>query len=195
MHATPSKSDVRAQLRQTADAMSGRLDDLREEITSTGSSVREWMVQNPMASVGGMLATGLAVGLLFGGGSKRRRRKRHAALVESYLDALLEEAHDAAAGAADPDQALKAALRDRVPLVVYSAPKSPSRRTAGEASRGFLQAAFRETLDVLLHTTLSIALREVLETALDEADVEGSVARLLNEDDPPGASAAEDPAA
>lgn len=183
MDAKPSKSDVKAKLRQTADTMSSRLDDLRGEVTSTGSSVRDWLVQNPMASVGGMLAAGLVVGVLFGGGSKRRRRKAHAALIDQYVDALSDEVRQAAKKGTDPDQALEAALRDRVPLVVYTAAQQEPRGAANRLVRNVVG----ETFEVLLHTGLSLVLREVLETVLDDADVEGIVSGMLNDGDVPEA--------
>lgn len=116
-------------------------------------------------SVGGMLATGLAVGLLFGGG-RRARRRRHAELVDRYLAALREEVEEAVDRGEEPGPALEKALRDRVPLVVYTANGNRRRRGGG-----FL----REAGEIIFSTGLSLFAREAIASMLDSLDVEGIV--------------------
>ncbi len=165
MDSQPTKSEVEARLRQTAETMSDRMSTLRSEVTSTGTDVRNWIVENPVKSVGGMVAAGLAVGVLFGG-TRRKRRRQHQKLIDRYLDALTEEVDAAKARGEEPQKALDKALRDRVPLVVYTSEDSKSRKEAG-----FVRNLFGETIEVLLSTALSITLRGVLENYLSPEEL------------------------
>ncbi len=166
MDSEPSKSDVESRLRDTAEAMSERMSSIQDEVSSTGLSLRDWIVENPLKSVGGMLATGLAVGLLFGGG-RRDRRQRHAELVDRYLAALRDEVETAVDQGEEPGPALEKALRDRVPLVVYTA--NGDRRRGGGG--GFL----REAGEIIFSTGLSLFAREAIDSMLDSLDVEAIV--------------------
>jgi len=169
MDPNPSKADVESRLHQTAEAMSSRLALIQEEVSSSGGAVRDWIVQNPLKSVGGMLATGLAVGMLFGG-SKSRRRKRHAELVDVYLDALRQEVETAVDDGVEPGPAVERALRDRVPLVVYT---QDADRNAG--SKGLGRTLFREGAEIIFNTGLSLLARELIESILANFDVEAIV--------------------
>lgn len=175
MESKPNKADVESRLRQTAEAMSDRMASIQEEVSSTGVSVRDWIVRNPLKSVGGMLAAGLAVGLLFGGG-RSRRRKEHAALIDTYLDALREEAETAVEEGEEPGPALEKALRDRVPLVVYD-----RRRKAGGTRGGWGRTVLREGAEILFSTGLSLLAREAVEALLANLDVESIVEDELAE--------------
>ncbi len=112
-----TRADVEARLRETAEAMSDRFASLQEEVSTTGTSIQDWVAQNPLKSVGGMLAAGLAVGALFGG--RGSRQSEHAELLEQYVDALRAEVDEAMAEGDTPGEALEKALRGRAPLVVY----------------------------------------------------------------------------
>jgi len=176
MDSKSSKADVESRLHQTAEAMSDRLSSIQEEVSSTGVSLRTWIVQNPTKSVGGMLAAGLAVGLVFGGGRSTRRRKEHAQLIatrrrkehaqliDTYLDALRQEVDQAVDRGEEPGPALEKALRDRVPLVVYDGEETGrARRSDG----GLL----REAGQILFSTGLSLLAREVIQSLLASLDV------------------------
>ncbi|MFB6248615.1 MAG: hypothetical protein ABEL97_08610 [Salinibacter sp.] len=165
MDSEPSKSDVESRLRDTAETMSDRMASIQDEVSSTGLSLRNWIVQNPLKSVGGMLATGLAVGLLFGGG-REARRKRHAELVDRYLAALREEVEEAVGRGDEPGPALEKALRNRVPLVVYS--------SDGDRQRGG-GGWLREAGGIVFSTGLSLFAREAISSMLDSLDVEAVV--------------------
>lgn len=164
MESKPNKADVESRLHQTAEAMSDRLASIQEEVSSTGVSLRKWIVRNPVKSVGGMLGAGLAVGLLFGGRTSTRR-KRHAQLVDTYLDALRQEVEETVDRGEQPGPALEKALRDRVPLVVYD-----DARTGREGGWG--KSLLREAGEVVFSTGLSLLAREVIESLLDTLDVE-----------------------
>ncbi|MFB6098510.1 MAG: hypothetical protein ABEK84_05250, partial [Salinibacter sp.] len=125
MDSESTRADVEARLRETADAMSDRFASLQEEVSTTGTSLRDWVVKNPLKSVGGMLAAGVAVGALFG--RRRSRRAEHAELLEQYVDALRAEVKDAIASGDTPGEALEKALKGRAPLVVYRNERSDGR--------------------------------------------------------------------
>ena len=175
MESKSKKADVESRLHQTAEAMSQRLASIQDEVSSTGVSIRDWIVRNPVKSVGGMLATGLAVGLLFGG-SRSRRRKQHAELIDTYLDALRQEVNEAVDEGEEPGPAVEKALRDRVPLVVYSQDEEqPSRRSGEERS------LLRKGAGIIFSTGLSLLAREVIESLLANLDVEAIVEEELSE--------------
>lgn len=174
MESKSNKADVESRLRQTAEAMSQRLESLQDEVSSTSVSVQKWIVRNPVKSVGGMLAAGLAVGLLFGG-SGSRRRERHAELIDTYLDALRDEVEEAVDRGQEPGPAVEKALRDRVPLVVYS------RQEGRHGSSGWGGSLLREGAEIIFSTGISLLAREAIETLLANLDVEGIIEEELLE--------------
>lgn len=163
MDSKSTKDDVESRLEETAEAMSDRLSSLQEEVSTTGESVREWIVRNPVKSVGGMLAAGLAVGLIFGG-SRSGRRRRHAELIDTYLNALRDEVETAVERGEEPGPALEKALRDRVPLIIYSDENETDRK----GGFGWL---LREGVSVVFTTGLGLLAQEVVESLLSEVDV------------------------
>ena len=170
MDSEPSKADVESRLQDTAEAMSERMASIQEEVSASGGALRRWIVENPLKSVGGMLATGAAVGLLFGGGRSARRR-RHAELVDRYLKALRSEVETAVEEGDAPGPAVEKALRDRVPLVVYS-------RRGSSRGGGFV----REAGEIIFSTALSLFAREMIESVLDSFDLDAVVDEQLPDD-------------
>jgi hypothetical protein len=174
MDSKSSKADVESRLHQTAEAMSDRLGSIQDEVSSTGGALRTWIVKNPVKSVGGMLAAGLSVGLLFGGGTSRRRRKRHAQLIDTYLDALRQEVETAVDHGDEPGPALEKALRDRVPLVVYR-----GRKNSAGGNGGWAKTLIQEAGGIIFSTGLSLLAREVIESLLDAVDIEDVIDQEL----------------
>lgn len=172
MDSKSNKADVESRLHQTAEAMSDRMASIQEEVSSTGVSLRKWIVRNPVKSVGGMLAAGLAVGLFFG--PRGSRRKQHAKLIDGYLEALRAEVEETVDQGDEPGPALEKALRDRVPLVVY---RGRNARNEGGWGRNLLQ----ESAEILFSTGMSLLAREVIESLLDNFDVEGVIEEELLE--------------
>lgn len=117
MESESTREEVEERLRDTAEAMSDRMASLEDELSSSGTTLRDWVVDNPWKSVGAMMAAGVAVGVLFGGSGSTRRPK-HDELLDKYVDALRAEIDDAVASGASPGEALERALRGRVPLVI-----------------------------------------------------------------------------
>jgi len=133
MDSDSTRADVEERLRETADAMADRFDSLQDEVSTTGSSLRDWVVQNPLKSVGGMLAAGVAVGALVGGG--RSRRPEHAELLDQYIDALRTEVEEAMATGDTPGEAVEKALRGRAPLGGLVRGQSLQRKCSGQQPR------------------------------------------------------------
>ncbi len=139
--------------------MSDRFDSLQGEVSTTGTTIRDWVVRNPWKSVGGMLAAGVAVGALFGGRGSRRRPE-HAELLEQYIQALRADVDDAIASGDTPGRAVEKALRGRAPLVVYreggaSQDKASSSGSFLGSSLGFVaRLAVREVIRNLLLSLL-----------------------------------------
>jgi hypothetical protein len=174
MDERPSKADVESQLRQAADAMSARIEFIQDEVLTTGESVSTWVRNNPLKSAAVMLAAGLAVGLVFGG-TTRRRRRTHARLIDRYLDALTDEVDEAVDAGEEADRALEKALRDRVPLVVYTS-------ESGKKTRGVIRSLLGETAETFFRTLVSFLARDVVEAVLANANIdEGAGEGLFGE--------------
>lgn len=184
MDSKSNKADVESRLHQTAEAMSKRLASLQDEVSSTGASLQKWIVRNPLKSVGGMLAAGLAVGLLFGGSRQKRRRKEHAELIDTYLEALRDEVEEHVDQGQEPGPALDKALRDRVPLVVYN------RRTRGgtQGTLSWGRHLLQEGAGILFSTGVSLLAREAMEALLSNFDVEEIIGEQLPDEAAPDGS-------
>lgn len=158
MDSDSTRADVEARLQETAAAMSDRFESLQDEVSTTGSSVRDWVVQNPLKSVGGMLAAGVAVGALLGG-RWSRRRPEHGELLDQYVQALRAEVDEAVAAGDTPGEALENALRGRAPLVVYRDGKASRNRSSSKGSvlgRGLGFVARLAAREVLRDLVLSM---------------------------------------
>lgn len=164
----PSKAQLEAQLQSKTEAISARMDALREEVEDTPSSLWDEMKKRPLVSLGGALAVGLLVGLWISGRRKRRVKRSHQALIEQYIDALRGEVRHAVAGGEDLDSAVRQALQQRVPLIVYT----PNGEEA--ESSGWI----RNLLSLVFNTSLGLLVREALYGLLDGLDLEQEVAGL-----------------
>ena len=127
-----TKDGVEKELQLKEDQIEQRLLALQEEVATVGPTIRKALLNHPLVSVGGALLAGLVVGLIFGG--KKRRNDGfgaaagHRALVDHYVDAVVEEARHRVAKGQDVDEAVHAALKDRVPLIVYEVPVADEKR-------------------------------------------------------------------
>ena len=124
-------ADVERELKQKKDQIEQRLEALQEEVSTVGPSLRDAVFKHPLVSVGGALLAGLLVGLI-AGGKKRPKdaygaKANHRALVDHYVGAIVEEARHRMADGQDADEAVRAALQERVPLIVYEVPDAASR--------------------------------------------------------------------
>lgn len=158
-----TRADVEARLRETAEAMSDRFASLQEEVSTTGTSIQDWVAQNPLKSVGGMLAAGLAVGALFGGCGSRRPEQ--AELLEQYIDVLRAEVDEAMAEGDTPGEALEKALQGRAPLVVYQ------NGGAGDGEASSEGGVLGKSLGFVFRTLAREVFRDVALSFFDDVDV------------------------
>ena len=157
-----TRADVEARLRETAEAMSDRFESLQDEVATTGTSVQDWVVQNPLKSVGGMLAAGVAVGALLGG--RGSRRPRHGELLDQYVQALRADVAEAVASGATPGDAVAEAVRGGAPLVVYRG--GAARREDAEAGGGVLG----QSLGFVVRLAAREVLRDLVLSMLEDVD-------------------------
>jgi hypothetical protein len=160
----PSKAELEARLQSVTDAMNQQFDSLQGELSSTKDLVRETLAKNPMLSVGGAVAAGLAVGWLFGGSKRRRLRKKHRNLTGAYIDAVRDEVREAIGKGEDVEEAVQGVLKERVPLVVYDDRSS-------NASSGFV----REMMEMVARTAISLLARDVIENVIANANLEETI--------------------
>ncbi len=170
----PSKAEIEARLQGKTEAISERMQVLRDEVEDTPTSLWEEMKKRPLLSAGGALAVGLLIGFWVAGRRKRRLSRSHKALIERYIDALRDEVNHAVAGGEDVDTAVKQALQQRTPLIVYT-PNGQARSSPGW---------FRNLFDIVFDTSLALFVREGLNALLGGMDLEQDVADLaaLDED-------------
>ena len=129
-----TKEEVERELNLKRDQIGQRLAALQEEVATVAPSIRDAVFNHPLVSLGGALLAGLAVGLIFGG--KKRPKDAfgagagHRALVDYYVEAVAEEARHRVADGQDAGEAVRAALQERVPLIVYETPEAPKKSGA-----------------------------------------------------------------
>lgn len=116
-----NKDDVRAQLDNRKETIQLRIDALEGEVSTTGDAVRDAVLGHPLVIAGAAVAAGLLVGFLFKGSRRGKGPDAHRALVDAYIDAVANDAHRYARRGRTTDDAVREALQDRVPLVVYEA--------------------------------------------------------------------------
>lgn len=149
-----SKAEVEAELEGSSDAIQGRIHAIRDEITSTGSSMKSLLRKHPLASLGGSLLAGALVGWLLAGLGRRRLSKAHRQLLNDYVEALRDEVRTAVADGEEVGAAVQDALRNRAPLIVYS---------EDDRSSGWL----RQTAGLIADTALTLFVRDVVGGLLD----------------------------
>lgn len=154
METRRTKADVKAEMRTRSESMGRRMDALEDEVTGAGQSLMQALKRRPLVSLGGALLAGVAVGLLLGGSKSRRARLKsaHASLVEDYVDALGKDVRRAVASGEEAGWAVRNALQDHVPLVIYQ-------QGAEENSEGML----RSTFDLVAKTALSLFVRDFID--------------------------------
>lgn len=167
------KQQVLAQLDLKSEDINRRLDALHHEVSTTGQAVRSAIFENPLRSVGGAVAAGLLVGLMFGGskkapkGKRGRAEQKHKALVDEYIQSIVDEASGAVRSGKDTADAVRRALRDRVPLIVYS-------NANAEAQRGFVADAF----DLVYKTALGFAVKFGIDYVTSKLNLDALAERL-----------------
>jgi hypothetical protein len=158
------KEAVERRLQMKTRHIEGHLEALQEEVTTIGPSIGKALFEHPLVSVGGALVAGLAVGLIFGGSNRRSKdpaslKGAHQALVERYLDALIREARYLVAKGAEPGEAMRTALKDRVPLIVY------------ESDQSERPGILAQTFDMIIKTALGFGVKIGLDYITSNMDL------------------------
>lgn len=147
-----TKDDVAKELQLKESQIGQRLSVLQEEVATVAPTLRDAIFKHPLVSIGGALFAGLVVGLIFGG--KKRRGDvfdtdaAHRALVDHYVDAVVEEAQHRVVDGQDVDEAVYAALKDRVPLIVYETPEAADQ-----------QGLFRSVVSQVLYQVVPLGIQ------------------------------------
>lgn len=161
-----TREELEAELQSTSTVIEQRLGVLEQELSTAPDAAQkaftDAMLRSPLVVVGGALAAGLLVGLIFGG---RRSRNSlgatHQRLVNEYVDALVEDVRYAVTKGTDPDAAVRDAVQDRVPLIIYDT------GTRTETS-GFLRTFF----DLALKTATGFGIKVALDAAAARAGLD-----------------------
>ncbi|RMF60856.1 MAG: hypothetical protein D6746_06275 [Bacteroidetes bacterium] len=147
------REEVEARLREKDEQIARRLEALRSEVTGVGAEIRR-RLENPLVLLGVTLAGGLLVGLMVGR-RRRRRRNRGPAGLDVLADVVARDAARRLRKGAEPEEAVREALADRLQLLV-PAPQ------AEEASEGLI----RGTLRMAAHMAGGLLIRNLIEQAL-----------------------------
>lgn len=146
MAAKLTPDELKSEIAKKQQHIQMRLDSLQDEVLTLGDSAKRAVLDNPLVGVGGALAAGLLVGLIFGKRKPFNAENRHRELVEHYLDAVADATQKAVVKGKQPGEAVRDALQDRTPLIVYETPENKS---------GILY----KTLDLLLTTAVGFAVK------------------------------------
>lgn len=179
MEKTLKRSELEAQLSGKSEAIARRLQALQDEVG--GLSIRQLVDKKPWLAVGAAVATGLVLGVLFGGKrSGKRKPVLHTALIEGYMEAIADDVRRVAGKGKDVGEAVAEALRERVPLIVYTPEEGhPSRRgwigqTADLAFKAAAGFAVKAAID---YATTKIDVEKMLDDVFADAEVAQQAAK------------------
>lgn len=153
---TPKERDrVEAELKEKSLNTQSPLDMLQKEASEAGSGLLKMLRENPILMVGGILAAGVLARFFtrrMGGKVKVGSGDEHKQILESYIDAIVDDARHAVATGAEAGDAIREALQDRVPLVVYSPEKAAQKK-----------GLFLQLIELSVTTAVGFALRSGME--------------------------------
>ena len=169
-----SKQELEQRLNQQTEFIKRRLDALQTDVQDLGTNAREAVFSNPWLGIGGALASGLLVGLIFGGRSRSDSGLdgSHRAVLDAYIDTVAQDARYLVKRGKDTDVAVREALGDRVPLIVYE--------TAGAEAIGTLRKVF----DLLVTTATGFLVKVVLDRATASFGVDDWIDEQMNQISP-----------
>jgi len=152
------KDQVRAQLEAKSEEINYRLDAIQNEVATVGQAIRDAVYSHPLISIGGSIAAGLLVGFLLGGPGKRGKHAnitgvedRYKSLIDEYVNAVAEEVKKHARTGIKADDAVRKALRDRVPVIFYEVAQAQE----GRRKQGLLA----DTFELAYKTALGFAVK------------------------------------
>lgn len=153
------RADIESRLQGASNSISDRLEALQEEVATTDASLKQWAREQPFLSVGGAVVAGCAVGWFLSGARRRRRRRVHDRLLDRYTQAISREVEEALDEGTEPGAAVQQALRDRVPLVVFSHTE--------DADTDPQPGIIRDSVNAVLTTAISVIIQGVMENLAD----------------------------
>lgn len=117
-----TRDEVEAQLKGTEASIDQHVEALEDEVSTLGTYVKERLLSHPLIGLGGALLGGLVIGWIFGGGRKGPSGAKAAeaalrVLVNRYMQAVVQEAQAAIQSGTPPEEAVRAALLERMPVV------------------------------------------------------------------------------
>lgn len=140
MDKTLKRTELELQLSGKAESISRRLDALQQEVTNI--SLKKAVSKKPLVAVGVAVLGGLTAGMLFGRGkAPGRKNLLHQSLIEGYIDAVDEEVRNLTDRGKDISSSVRAALQDRVPVLVYSPEEGTSQGYLGLITNLVVQTA------------------------------------------------------
>ncbi len=115
------RQQLEAQLEAKSEEIKGRMSAIQQEVATLGDSAKEAVLKNPLLGVSGAVVAGVVLVWLLG--SRRKRKlKKHRALVERYVEVLLQKADREVKKGKDPTLALQDVLHERIPMIVSDRP-------------------------------------------------------------------------
>ena len=171
MEKTLNKSELEAQLSGKSASITSRIEALQKEVGAL--SFRRILQDKPIVAVGAAIATGLLLGLVFGGKGKSGRRGSanfHSSLVEGYIDSVADDVRRLTGKGKDVSKSVREALRDRVPLIVYS-----------PDATGTTRGTIAEMADLALKTAAGFAVKAAIDYATTRIDLEQLLGDMAEE--------------
>ena len=164
-----TEQELEIELRRKSEAIDRHVDGLEDEVTSTPAAIKQFAREHPLLMVGGTVAAGLCIGALFSGRRKRKRRRVHQKLIDQYVDVLSDEVRHISSKGERADAAVRRALEDRVPLILYTE----------SADEGKSDGFFREAIDLILKTALGFAIKEGLDVMSSKLGLEEQLESVI----------------
>ncbi|MFW5955321.1 MAG: hypothetical protein ACOCSK_01095 [Rhodothermales bacterium] len=167
-----NKKELEQQIEAKKADIDARIDALKHEVEEAGQDARRYIIRKPLYVAGGVLAAGLVIALLVSGAKRRKGRRQlkrsHRAIIDRYVDALVQDVRFRMTHGADGESAVRSAMESRTPLIIVE-------NEAAEGSRGI----FRDTADFALKTALGFAGKVLIDRITEKVDLEGQVDRLV----------------
>lgn len=175
----PSAATLRAALHARETSIKRRIDALQYEAQQVPTEVKTRVYRNPLVSVGGSLLGGVVTGLLLGGIGKRRpsAEDRHRDLIESYVDAVAEDARARVKKGDDVADAIRKVLGKRTPVVIVEG-----------AQIGERHGVLASTLDLVLKTAVGFGVKILMDRAILASGLAGQVPSVDEDDGDEGSS-------
>jgi len=149
MEKVKSREEAASRLKAKEEEINRRFEAIQDEVKQTRQDVVSLVKANPWWGVAGTTVAGILVGLIIG---KKSQKQKHKELVDSYSRRLSEMAGNSGASEEQVGVLLREALRDTIPQVVHSVPKSKSSGLTGKLFGIATDIAFGYLSKTLMNT-------------------------------------------